>query len=63
MFGPEFFPTPKPLIRRMLAKLKRDAHYYLDPSAGKGNIVEARSQQSLDRKQEREDNENQANRW
>lgn len=41
MFGPEFFPTPRSLIRKMLDKLKRDAHYYLDPSAGKGDIAEA----------------------
>ena len=36
-----FYPTPKKLILRMVSKLQNnDARTYLDPSAGKGDIIE-----------------------
>ncbi len=41
MFGPEFFPTPAAVIRKMLAKISDEAVYFLEPSAGKGDIAEA----------------------
>lgn len=41
MFGAEFFPTPPAIIGRMLARIAKDAEYYLDPSAGRGDIAEA----------------------
>lgn len=41
MFGNEFFPTPKSVINRMLAKISPDARHFLEPSAGKGDIAEA----------------------
>ena len=41
VFDPEFFPTPKKVISKMLARINPDARYYLDPSAGRGDIVEA----------------------
>ncbi len=40
MIGAEFYPTPEPLIDRMLAKVKRDYVTVLEPSAGKGDIVD-----------------------
>ncbi len=41
MFGAEFFPTPKPVIEKMLAKIDKNAQYFLEPSAGKGDIAQA----------------------
>ena len=41
ILDPEFFPTPKAVISRMLAKIDPGARYYLEPSAGRGDIVEA----------------------
>jgi len=39
--NPDFFPTPRPIVRRMLAKItNKDAHYFLEPSAGKGDIAD-----------------------
>ena len=38
-FDAEFFPTPKPLIAKMLSKVSKDAVYYLEPSAGRGDIA------------------------
>ena len=36
-----FYPTPKSLIARMVAKIQNtDAKSYLDPSAGKGDIID-----------------------
>lgn len=35
-----FYPTPKPLIRKMLAKVQGTPKKVLEPSAGKGDIVE-----------------------
>lgn len=44
MFDPEFFPTPRAVIYRMLDKLDKDACHFLDPSAGKGDIAECISE-------------------
>lgn len=41
MFGTEFFPTPKPVIHKMLKKISSDARHFLEPSAGNGDIAEA----------------------
>jgi hypothetical protein len=40
MFGPEFFPTPRNVARKMLAKISNEARNYLEPSAGKGDLAE-----------------------
>jgi hypothetical protein len=40
-FDPEFFPTPRRIIDRMLARIDTDAKYYLEPSAGRGDIARA----------------------
>lgn len=43
MFGdnPDFFPTPRSVARKMLAKIEnKDARYFLEPSAGKGDIAD-----------------------
>ncbi len=40
MFGNEFFPTPASIVQRMLSKISHDARYFLEPSAGKGDIAE-----------------------
>ena len=38
--NPDFFPTPRPLARKMLAKItNKEAKYFLEPSAGKGDIA------------------------
>lgn len=40
--NPDFFPTPRNIARRMLAKItNEDAKYFLEPSAGKGDIADA----------------------
>lgn len=41
MFGPDFYPTPGHIAHKMLAKINPDAHYFLEPSAGKGNLARA----------------------
>jgi hypothetical protein len=41
MFDPEFFPTPRGVIAKMLSKVSDGAVYYLEPSAGRGDIAEA----------------------
>ncbi len=41
MFSEEFFPTPAPVIVQMLAKISKEAKYFLEPQAGKGDIAEA----------------------
>lgn len=44
MFGDTFYPTPKPLIKRMIGKIQLKEPWgakVLEPSAGKGDIVEA----------------------
>jgi len=46
MFGDTFYPTPKPLIKKMLGKIKLKEPWgakVLEPSAGKGDIIEAMS--------------------
>jgi len=40
LFHDEFFPTPAPVIAKMLARVSKDARYFLEPSAGKGDIAE-----------------------
>ncbi|MGC4087288.1 MAG: hypothetical protein QM756_05150 [Polyangiaceae bacterium] len=40
MFDSEFFPTPSSLVHQMLSKLSQAARYFLEPSAGKGDIAE-----------------------
>lgn len=36
-----FYPTPKTLAFKMIGKIKGDPQYILDPSAGKGDLIEA----------------------
>jgi hypothetical protein len=39
--NPDFYPTPRSVARKMLAKItNKEAKYYLEPSAGKGNIAD-----------------------
>jgi hypothetical protein len=39
--NPDFYPTPRKIARKMLAKLtNKDAKYFLEPSAGKGDIAD-----------------------
>lgn len=39
--NPDFFPTLRPIARKMLSKItNRDAKYFLEPSAGKGDIAD-----------------------
>ena len=40
-FDTELFPTPGPVIEKMLGRLDDGAHYILEPSAGRGDIAEA----------------------
>ena len=40
-FDPEFFPTPRPVINKMLGRIDSAARYFLEPSAGRGDIAEA----------------------
>lgn len=39
MLGIEFFPTPANVISKMLQKISPKAKYFLEPSAGKGDIA------------------------
>ena len=39
LFDSEFFPTPRRIIDKMLAKVSTDAVYFLEPSAGRGDIA------------------------
>jgi hypothetical protein len=57
MFGPEFFPTPRHIATQMLARLtNKDAHYFLEPSAGKGDLAELiRGKDQYDRDRDRRD--------
>jgi hypothetical protein len=41
MFGPDFYPTPGNVAARMMARISKDARYFLEPSAGKGNLAKA----------------------
>ena len=43
----EFYPTPKPLIDRLYAKIKNRPKHILEPSAGRGDILDYL--QALDR--------------
>lgn len=38
--NPDFFPTPRAIARKMLAKINPEAKYFLEPSAGKGDIAD-----------------------
>ena len=40
MFDSEFYPTPEPVIAQMLSGVKIYERVFLEPSAGKGNIVD-----------------------
>lgn len=40
-FNDVFYPTPPALARKMVAKIKGDPRAILEPSAGKGNLIEA----------------------
>ena len=40
MFNSTFYPTPKHLIGKMVAKINHDPKKILEPSAGKGDIVD-----------------------
>jgi hypothetical protein len=41
MFHDEFFPTPRSVSIKMLQKISKEARYFLEPSAGKGDIADA----------------------
>ncbi len=41
MFSEDFYPTPGVVAAQMLRKLSPDAHYILEPSAGKGDLANA----------------------
>ena len=41
MFGPDFYPTPRHIASKMLAKISSDAYNFLEPSAGKGDLAQA----------------------
>lgn len=41
MFNPDFYPTPPEIIDYMLSELDINGKVVLEPSAGKGNIVDA----------------------
>jgi len=40
MFGEEFFPTPRAVAYQMLAMISEEARYFLEPSAGKGDLAD-----------------------
>lgn len=40
MFGPDFYPTPKTVARKMLDKISDKAVHFLEPSAGKGDLAQ-----------------------
>lgn len=40
-FADELFPTPRRIVDKMLSMLSDDALYFLDPSAGRGDIADA----------------------
>lgn len=40
LFDTEFFPTPASIVQLMLSKISPEARYFLEPSAGKGDIAE-----------------------
>ena len=51
MFTEEFFPTPPAITVKMRARISKDAQYFLEPNAGKGDLAEAiRGERGYDRK-------------
>ena len=39
--NPDFYPTPRHIARKMMAKItNKEAKYFLEPSAGKGDIAD-----------------------
>lgn len=45
MFGVQFYPTPKPVVEMMMDKVDwSGVHFVLEPSAGKGDIVDGVAQ-------------------
>jgi hypothetical protein len=40
LFHNEFFPTPVPLIHTMISGIDFQDNYVLEPSAGKGDILD-----------------------
>lgn len=40
MFSKDFFPTPRNVARKMVSKIDREAKYWIEPSAGKGDICD-----------------------
>lgn len=40
MFSPDFYPTPSPVISQMCSGVQLEGRIILEPSAGKGNIVD-----------------------
>lgn len=51
MFDQEFFPTPSTISAKMRARISNDAEYFLEPSAGKGDLAEAlRGERGYDRR-------------
>lgn len=51
MFTEEFFPTPPTITAKMRARISKDAQYFLEPNAGKGDLAEAiRGECGYDRK-------------
>lgn len=53
MFNEDFWPTPRSVANRMIAKLSKDATHVLDPSAGKGDLADALKSHGIDHRGER----------
>ena len=45
MFNNDFYPTPKEVIRQMIAPYDLYGKTVLEPSSGKGNIIDALKEQ------------------
>lgn len=46
MFGIQFYPTPKPVVEMMMDKVEwSGVRFVLEPSAGKGDIVDGVAKQ------------------
>lgn len=51
MFGVQFYPTPKPVVEMMMDKVDwSGVHFILEPSAGKGDIVDGVAQRMKGRR-------------
>lgn len=51
MFGVQFYPTPKPVVEMMMDKVDwSGVHFILEPSAGKGDIVDGVAQRMKGKK-------------